>query len=75
MHPGRCGPFSPTTLKEHAGESTVDILPMLCDLFLEKLKPFESLSKTIEPLVAARKLVGHPVVVHRREGRDWKTVF
>jgi hypothetical protein len=60
-------------LKERAGERTMDTLPMLRDLFLEKLKPSESLPKTMEPFVAARKLAGHPVAVHRREGQTWTT--
>jgi hypothetical protein len=63
------------TLKEHTGESTVDVLLMLYDLFLEKLKPSESLPKTIEPFVAARKLAGHSVAIHRREEQGWMTVF
>jgi hypothetical protein len=60
-------------LKKHAGERTMDVLPLLRDLFLERLKPSESLPGTVGPFVAARKLAGHPVAVHRRVGQAWTT--
>ncbi len=62
------------TLKELTGERTMDVLPMLCDLFLGGLKQSESLPETIEPFVATRKLADHPVVVHRLEGQGWKAI-
>ena len=64
-------PLLAPTLTQHTGERTVDVLPMLCDLFLERLKPSELLPETIKPFIAARKLAGHTVAVHRREGQDW----
>jgi hypothetical protein len=59
-------------LKETA-ERTMDVLPMLSDLFLH-LKPSAPLPKTVEPFIAARKLAGQPVVVHRGDGLDWEVV-
>lgn len=63
-------PLLSPSWKELTGERTMDVLPMLCDLFLE-LEPSASLPKTVEPFITARKLAGHPVVVHRRDGQDW----
>ena len=62
-------------LKELTGERTMDVLPMLGDLFVE-YEPAGSLPKTVEPFVTARKNAGHSVVVHCRDGkdRDWKAV-
>ena len=62
-------------LKELTGERTMDVLPMLSDLFVE-YGPAGSLPKTVEPFLTARKDAGHPVVVHCRDGkdRDWKAV-
>jgi len=65
-------PLLAPSLKEPV-ERTMNVLPVLCDLFLE-LEPSESLPKTVEPFTATRKLAGHPVVVHRRDGLEWKAV-
>ena len=64
------------TLTQDTGERTVDVLPLPCDLFLERLESAESLPETIKPFTATRKLAGHPVVFHLREGQDrsWKAV-
>jgi len=69
-------PLLAPTLKQHTGESTLNVLPVLCDIFLGGLEPSEPLPKAIGQFVAARKLTDHPVVVHRREGeaRIWKAV-
>jgi len=69
-------PLLAPTLKQHTGENTLNVFPMLCDVFLERLEPSESLPKAIGQFVAARKLTDHPVVVHRREAetRIWKAV-
>jgi hypothetical protein len=61
------------SLKGHSGERTMNVLPMLRDLFLERPRPSESLPETVVSFIAARKLAGHPVVVHRREGQAWTT--
>jgi len=63
-------PLLAPSLKELTGERTMDVLPMLCDLFL-KLEPSASPPKIVEPLITARNLAGHPVVVHHRDGQDW----
>ena len=57
-------PLLAPILKEHTGERTMDVLPMLCDLFLGGTRPSESLPEAVEPFVSARKLAGHPIVVH-----------
>ena len=69
-------PLLAPALKHHTGEGTLNLLPMLCDVFLEKLEPSEPLPEAIGRFVAARKLTDHPVVVHRKEGetRTWKAV-
>jgi hypothetical protein len=69
-------PLLAPTLKQHTGESTLNVLPMLCDVFLEQFEPSEQLPEAIGRFVAARKLTDHPVVVHRREAetRIWKAV-
>jgi len=59
------------TLTQHTGERTADVLPRLCDVFLKRLTPSESLPETIKPFITARKLAGHPIVVHLQEGQDW----
>ena len=67
-------PLLAPTLQQHTGEWTMDVLPMLCGIFLEGLKPSEKLPETIEPVVTAHKLAGRPVIVHRLEGGVWKTI-
>jgi hypothetical protein len=68
-------PLLAPTLTQHTGERTADVLPRLCDLFLEGLRPSESLPETIKLFIATRKLAGHPVVVHLQEkNRSWKAV-
>lgn len=52
----------------------VPVLPRLCDIFLEGLKPSENLPETIEPVVAAHNLAGRPVTVHRLERGVWETI-
>ncbi len=69
-------PLLAPTLKQHTGENTllVTILPMLCDLFLDQSEPSGPFPETLQPFVAARELAGHPVVVHHKEGGDWKAI-
>ncbi|KAI9512456.1 hypothetical protein F5148DRAFT_1373160 [Russula earlei] len=52
-------------LEELAGERVTEVLPALQNIFLEGLEPLESVPKHVEGFVAARKLSGHPVAVHR----------
>jgi hypothetical protein len=61
-------PLLAPVLKDYIGERTMDIFPILSDLFLERVKPSVSLPETIGSFIAARKLAGHPVVVHLQEG-------
>jgi len=63
-------PLLAPSLKELTGERTMDVLPMLYDLFLE-LEPSASPQKIVESLITARNLAGHPVAVHRQDGQDW----
>jgi len=67
-------PLLAPTLKQHTGENTFTILPMLCDLFLDQSEPSGPFPETLQPFVAARELAGHPVVVHHKEGGDWKVI-
>jgi len=60
-------PLLAPILKEHTGEMTMNVLPMLCDLFLGGPQLSESFPEAREPFVSARKLAGHPIVVHHRE--------
>ncbi|KAI9510571.1 hypothetical protein F5148DRAFT_1147433 [Russula earlei] len=48
-------------------EARVDVLPALQNTLWEGLEPLDSVPKYIEGFVAARKLSGHPVVVHHWE--------
>ncbi|KAI9463372.1 hypothetical protein F5148DRAFT_200384 [Russula earlei] len=52
-------------LEEIGEERVTDVLPALQDIFLKVLEPLEFVPKCIERFVAARKLSGHPVAVHR----------
>jgi hypothetical protein len=67
-------PLLAPTLKQHTGENTLNILPMLCDLFLDQSEPSKPFPETLRPFVAARERAGHPVVVHHKEGGDWKVI-
>lgn len=67
-------PLLAPTLKQHTGENTLVILPMLCDLFLDQSEPSGPLRETLQPFVAARELAAHPVVVHHKEGGEWKAI-
>ncbi|KAI9436096.1 hypothetical protein F5148DRAFT_30347 [Russula earlei] len=58
-------------LEELAGERITEVLPALQNIFLDGLEPLESVPKYIEGFVAARKLSGHPVAVHRWD-RTWQ---
>ena len=60
--------------KQHTGENTLNVLPMLCNLFLEQSEPSGPFPETIQPFIAARELAGHPVVVHHQEGGDWRAI-
>jgi len=68
----RLGPFVATALKTLTGESVIEVLPTLNDLFIEDFGSSESWSKramraTIEPFVSRRQLSGHPVIVRHWE--------
>ncbi|KAI9436097.1 hypothetical protein F5148DRAFT_1380334 [Russula earlei] len=52
-------------LEELTGERVTEVLPALQNIFLKGLEPLESVPKYIEGFVAARKISGHPVAVHR----------
>ena len=67
-------PLLAPTLQQHTGENTLNVLPMLCDLFLEQSEPSGPFPETIQPFIAARELAGHPVVVHHQEGGDWRAI-
>lgn len=52
-------------LKELTGQTVTDVLPVLRNLFLLLPEPSEPVQEAIGQFVAARRLSGHPVTVHR----------
>jgi hypothetical protein len=50
-------------LQDLVGERVTDVLPILECIFLEGLEPSGPVEEAIGQFVAARRLLGHPVVV------------
>jgi hypothetical protein len=68
--------FVVPALQELARDLATDVLPNLCDRFLERSETFTFGSTRREvrpPLFTAQQLSGHPVAVHswERRIRDW----
>ena len=53
-------------LRELSGERATEVLPALQNVFLEPSGPVR---EAIRPFITARQLSGHPVAIHRWEGR------
>jgi hypothetical protein len=51
-------------LEELPAEKAVKVLPALQNIFLKRVRLPEAVQEAIGPFVAARKLSGHPVIVH-----------
>ena len=49
--------------QELVGSRITDVLPSLENIFVERLKPSGSFQKSIEQFVAARQLLGRPIVI------------
>ena len=54
-------------LQELVREQVAEVLPVLQNIFLEGLQSSEATQEAIGQFVAARQLLGHPVLVHRWE--------
>jgi hypothetical protein len=50
-------------LRRLVGNRVTEMLPTLQHLFLEGLEPSDPVQKTIQPFVAARRLVGHSIAI------------
>jgi len=50
-------------LQELSGERATEVLPALCNLFVDGSRSFEHIQEAIEPFVSARQLSGNPVVI------------
>jgi hypothetical protein len=57
-------PFVTTALQDLTGERTMEVLPVLNNLFLEGFGPPGPVQETIKPFVSARQLSDHPIVIH-----------
>jgi hypothetical protein len=55
-------------LQNLSGQRATEVLPALRNLFLPAYSSSQSVQATMTPFVAARQLVGHPVVIGRWEG-------
>lgn len=54
-------------MRELVGESVIELLPILQNLFLKELRPTGLVPEGIEQFVAARQLASHPVSVSFRD--------
>ena len=54
-------------LQQLTGQTAIEVLPALCDLFLEGFQPYGPVHDVIESFVTARQLSGQPVVIQRWE--------
>ena len=61
-------PLIVPALQELTGERTMEVLPALVSLCLQKYQPSESGQQAIEPFFAARQYSDHPVAVYPWEG-------
>jgi len=57
-------PFAPTARKEPTGERSMEVLPALNRLFVERFQPSGNGQEVTEHFVSSRQLSGHPVVTH-----------
>ena len=53
-------------LQELIGDRIIEVLPNLQNIFVERLEPSGSIWKNIGQFVAARQLLGRPIVIHLR---------
>jgi hypothetical protein len=57
-------PFVTAFLQELTGERTMEVLPVLNNLFLEGFEAPGPMQQAIKPFVSARQLSNHPIVIH-----------
>jgi hypothetical protein len=57
-------PFVTATLRELTGERTMEVLPVLNNLFLEEFEPSGPAQEAIKLFISARELSDHPIVIH-----------
>jgi hypothetical protein len=60
-------PHIALVLQDLFGESVMELLPFLQNIFLKELQPFKVVPEGLEQFVAARQLAGHPISV-----RSWE---
>ena len=60
-------PHIALALQDLVGESVMELLPVLQNIFLKDLQPSGLVPKGIEQFVAVRQLTGHPISVSRWE--------
>jgi hypothetical protein len=56
--------FVTAALRELTGERTMEVLPVMNNLFLEGFKASGLVRQAIRPIVSARQLSNHPIVIH-----------
>jgi len=58
-----------SALQELTGEVTTQVLPALNSLYLEEYERSRSEQQALDTFITARQHSGHPVAIHRLEGR------
>ena len=54
-------------LQELVGESVMEVLPTLENVFIHEFEPSGPVHEVIKELDAARRLAGHPIIISRRD--------
>jgi hypothetical protein len=57
-------PFVAVALQELTEERTMEVLPMLNNLFLEGFEPSGPIQEAIKPFLSARQIFHHPIFIH-----------
>jgi hypothetical protein len=57
-------PFVTAALQELTGERTMEVIPVLSNLFLEGFGPSGPVQEAIKPFVSAHQTSGHPISIH-----------
>ena len=62
--------MSHLALDELAGESVTEVLPALQNIVLQGSQPSESDNNLIGKFISTRQLLGSPVTIQHRDGKD-----
>jgi hypothetical protein len=57
-------PFVTAALRELTEERTMEVLPVLDNLFLEGFEPLGPVHEAMKPFLSARQLSNHPIAIH-----------